>query len=299
MRNNHLLLLLGLMLASPATASAQRRMAITIDDVPWVGGGESNAVRTAMTSQMITALRRHNAPVAVFVVCGRIGDAALLKQWIHAGATIGNHSARHRNLNEAPLPEWLNDVRSCDRDLRTMTGHPVKFFRFPMLHEGKNAEQANAAASLLRELGYRNGHVTVDNSDFVLMQPYSVALTRGDTARARRIAGRALTHDLAATRHFEDVAQSKVRRAIPQIILLHANAMTAALLPPLLDSLAQRGYQFVSLEEALRDPVFGKRTCYTGEKGLSFLYRIAPCTPGQDAWDTAESTRLTNPTATR
>jgi hypothetical protein len=65
-----------------------------------------------------------------------------------------------------------------------------------------------------------------------------------------------------------------------------------AILPALLDSLKQRGYRFVSLGNALSDSVYKRRTCYVGEQGLSFLYRIAPCIKGQDAWDLAAQAEL-------
>jgi hypothetical protein len=124
------------------------------------------------------------------------------------------------------------------------------------------------------------------------VRPYSVALARGDLGRARALAAAALAHDLEATRHFEAVARAKAGREIPQIILLHANAMTAAMLDPLLDSLGRRGYRFVSLDAALRDSVYRRATCYVGSQGLSFLYRIAPCAAGQDAWDVAAQDTL-------
>jgi hypothetical protein len=161
-----------------------------------------------------------------------------------------------------------------------------------MLHEGQTAEHVHAGRTVLRELGYRNAHVTIDNGDFVLAPPYSASEARGDAARARALAAAALAHDLEATRHFEAVARAKAGREIPQILLLHANAMTAAMLPPLLDSLVQRGYRVISLETALSDPVYRRATCYTGRQGLSFLYRIAPCASGQDAWDVAAQESL-------
>jgi peptidoglycan/xylan/chitin deacetylase (PgdA/CDA1 family) len=287
------LLAAGLAAHSPAPHRPARTVAITIDDVPWTGGDETAAARRAGTARMVAALRTLGAPAAVFVNCARLHRPdPLIELWIAAGATIGNHTAHHLNLNTTSLAEWRGDVRSCDAALRETTGRPVRFFRFPMLHEGETAEQVSAARAVLRELAYRNAHVTIDNSDATLVRPYSVALARGDVERARTLAAAALAHDLEATRHFESVARRKAGREIPQIILLHANAMTAAILDPLLDSLRQRGYRFVSLEAALGDPVYRRPTCYTGRQGLSFLYRIAPCAAGQDAWDLAAQEKL-------
>lgn len=281
----------------PAHALAQQRqtrsIAITVDDVPWTGGAEATAVKRAGTARMIAALRAHGAPAAIFVNCARLSvPDPLLQQWITYGATVGNHTAHHLNLNTTPFTEWREDARSCDATLRKTTGRRVRFFRFPMLHEGQTAEQLNAARAVLHSLDYRNAHVTIDNADVALVQPYSANVARGNAARAQAVAAAALAHDLEATRHFEAVARAKAGRDIPQIILLHANAMTAAILDPLLDSLQQRGYRFVSLEAALSDSIYRLATCYVGKQGLSFLYRIAPCAPGQDAWDVAAQNKL-------
>jgi peptidoglycan/xylan/chitin deacetylase (PgdA/CDA1 family) len=287
-----MLLAAGVAVHAPAQQQT-RSIAITIDDVPWTGGAETAAAESTGTARMIAALRAHDAPVAIFVNCARLSEPdPRLRQWIAYGATVGNHTAHHWNLDTTPFTEWRDDVRRCDATLRTTTGRPVRFFRFPMLHEGQTAEQLHAAREVLRELGYRNAHVTIDNGDFVLARPYSAGVAGGDTARARALAVAALAHDLEATRHFEAVARAKTGRDIPQIILLHANAMTAAMLPPLLDSLVQRGYRFISLETALSDPVYRRATCYAGRQGLSFLYRIAPCASGQDAWDVAAQESL-------
>jgi peptidoglycan/xylan/chitin deacetylase (PgdA/CDA1 family) len=278
---------------APGTQTNARRIAITIEDVPWTGSDESAQARSAATSRMIEALRAHHAPVAVFVICGRLhADDPLLAQWLATGATIGNHSAHHRDLNTTPLGEWLADVRSCDADLQRITGKRVQFFRFPFLHEGQNDRQRDAAARLLGELHSRDADVTVDNSDVAANQPYSAAVAVGNTSAAHRFVQAALAHDLEATAHFEEVAHDKVGRDIPQILMLHASLMTAELLPNLLDSLERRGYRFVSLETALSDSVFQRPSCYTGSRGLSFLYRIAPCRSHEDAWDHAAEAAL-------
>lgn len=274
-------------------ARAQRQVAITIDDIPWTSGAENAAARSAATAAMIATLRAHRAPAAVFVICRRVhASEPNLAQWIVAGATIGNHTTSHRDYHTAPASAWRAEVRSCDAKLRDISGKPVRYFRFPMLHEGASAEQSSAARALLRELHYQNAHVTVDNSDILAANAYSRFRARGDSIAAQRAQAAALAHDLDATRHFEQVAQAKAQRPIPQVILLHANALTAAMLPALLDSLAARGYRFISVDEAYADPIYRLPTCYTGSSGVSFLYRIAPCRAKEDAWDLAAQKRL-------
>lgn len=183
-------------------------------------------------------------------------------------------------------------MRNCDAPLREASGRPVRWFRFPMLREGPTAERRDAARRMLRELGYRNAVVTIDNSDFLLARSYRVALSRGDSATARAALSAALAHDLEATAHFQGVARAKLGRDVPHVLLLHANLMTAELLPPLLDSLRGRGFRFVPLAEALADSALQQPSCYGGPRGLSVLYRIPPCSDDEDAWDRAAEAAL-------
>jgi peptidoglycan/xylan/chitin deacetylase (PgdA/CDA1 family) len=242
---------------------------------------------------MISTLRAHHAPAAVFVNCARLQRSdPLLDLWIASGATVGNHTAHHRDLHTTPIPEWQADVRSCDTTLRSITKKPVNFFRFPALHEGADSRQRQAAQHVLTDLHYRNAQVTIDNLDILAVRPYSEAIARGRSSEAERLIQAAVAHDLAATTHFEETARAKVGREIPQVILLHANLMTSAMLPTLLDSLQRRGYRFISIEAALSDSVFQRPECYKGSDGVSFLYRIAPCKTDDSAWDTAANRAL-------
>src|SRR5262249_4483931 len=54
----------------------------------------------------------------------------------------------------------------------------------------------------------------------------------------------------------EQVAGDFFGRPIKQILLLHANELTADNLDGLATMLENKGYRFISLEEALKDPVY-------------------------------------------
>ena len=51
-----------------------------------------------------------------------------------------------------------------------------------------------------------------------------------------------------------------------QILLLHANWLEADHVAELLDALRKRGYQFITLQEALSDPVYSAPDDYAGEE---------------------------------
>jgi hypothetical protein len=93
-----------------------------------------------------------------------------------------------------------------------------------------------------------------------------------------------VAHVREAAAHFREVARERTGRETAQVLLLHAHALAADRAGTLLDSLAADGFRFVSLEEALSDPVFARPDGYAGPKGLSWLLRLEPVA-GDDPWN--------------
>ncbi len=272
--------------------SADAAIAITIDDLPWNGPSPPEG-RGAATDRLLDALTARGVRATCFVVCERLAaEDTLIDRWLQSGMTLGNHSYGHRDLNDTPLQEWLEDVRRCDGELRLLTGSATRYFRYPYLHQGTTAERRDAALAMLSELGYRIAHVSVDNSEWILARPYDEALQRGDADEQRRIGQLFVEHIIEQVRHSQEVARRKVGRDIKHILLLHANALVADHLPALLDRLAAEGFRFVSLDEALEDPAYALEDAYVGTKGLSWLYRLEPYSEEDVAWDDAQAASL-------
>jgi peptidoglycan-N-acetylglucosamine deacetylase len=280
---------------SPVTAEspALPAMAVTIDDLPWIGTVHAGEDVEAALGRLITALADRGVPAAAYANCERAAPGApRLRQWVDAGLELGNHSAAHLDLNTASLDTWLRDVRSCHRMIREITGQDRIYFRYPFLHQGPDPARQQAALDLLRELDSPIAHVTIDNSDWILSAAYREAVAAGDTQRQQQIAEDFVEHVLAATRHYQQVARTRVGRDIHHVLLLHANVMVADHAGTLLDRLAAEGFRFITVREAHDDPVYSLTDDYTGRLGLSWLYRLHPAAPELAAWDDAEAARL-------
>ena len=68
----------------------------------------------------------------------------------------------------------------------------------------------------------------------------------------------------------------KTGRDAAQITLLHVNALARDHLSAVLEALAASGWQFISLDEALADPLYALPDQYVGSCGCSWIARIAP-----------------------
>jgi len=275
---------------SPHPAAAIR-LAITFDDLPWVGplpAGDSAAIQPI--DRIAAVLRVHQAPATGFVICGEVaGHEALLHDWVAWGNTLGNHSWSHHDLNGRSADAWSADVQRCDDYLKAYGAGYVPYVRFPLLHEGQTRSKRDSVHAALRAMHLGVAHVTVDNSGWLLAQADARAMAAHDAAGRHAVARAFVHHIVAAVRHADGVARRKTGRSVPQVLLLHANTLVAERLDALLLTLSARGVEFISLQEALADPAYGRVDEYVGPKGLSWLYRMHPLSVADARWDDAQA----------
>ena len=107
----------------------------------------------------------------------------------------------------------------------------------------------------------------------------------------QRIGAAYVAHMVEAARHFREAAQQKFGRPIAHVLLVHATALNADWLGAVLDAYVEEGAEFVSLAEALDDPVYDRSDAYVGPRGLSWVYRAEPLSP-TDPWDEAAEAEL-------
>jgi peptidoglycan/xylan/chitin deacetylase (PgdA/CDA1 family) len=255
--------------AAPFTG--ERRVAITFDDL----GATPESADPELSRQILAALAREHAPVAVFANCRALTQAAL-SPWQAAGATLGNHTFHHLSIDAGTFAGWWSDVESCHRELTHLAGAPVGYFRFPYLRYGAERERRDAAAEHLARLGYRVAHVSAATSEWLLAGYYDTVARIGDAALARDIARAYVEHMVESLAAARSMALEKLGRDVAQITLLHVNRLAADHLPAVLAALREQGFRFVSLADALADPAYAAPDAYVGGCGCSWLARIAP-----------------------
>jgi peptidoglycan/xylan/chitin deacetylase (PgdA/CDA1 family) len=268
-----------------AAARSSPRVAITFDDLPWNGPGYSDSEIAGLTDTLLATLTARSVPATGLVTCRGIRDGApFLRKWIDAGIELGNHSFSHQDLNSTPVDEWLADVRRCDEAVREVVGGPVRWFRYPMLHQGDDRAVRDSVAHTLQRWGYANAHVTIDNSEWLLARAYDIAMRERDEAEAAAIVEAYVGHLREAADHFRSAGRDKFGREVDHVLLLHANAIAARHIGDVLDVLEADGFTIASLEEVLSDPIYARVDEYVGPTGLSWIYRAAPLSP-DDPWD--------------
>jgi peptidoglycan/xylan/chitin deacetylase (PgdA/CDA1 family) len=272
--------------ALPARAS-ERSVAVTFDDLPGASltGSDVATLRTN-TAKLLSGLAEQQIPVVGFVNEGKLAvpgesqteaeaRAAVLRMWVDAGHELGNHTYSHRSLNRIPLDEFEADVvrgEPVTRGLLMAKGRALRYFRHPFLHMGLELDKRRALEAFLKDRGYTVAPVTIDNDEWIFAALYADARKRGEAAEASRIADAYVAYMDGVFAFVEELARRVVGREIPQVLLVHANALNADHFPRIAGLLEARGYRFATLEEALRDPAYGLPDTYVGAWGISWLH---------------------------
>ena len=273
--------------AASAAVPATRQVAITVDDLPWVEFARStDAEADARQQRMVEALRRFDTHAIGFVNedklerDGRVEPArvALLERWLDAGLDLGNHSYDHNGLHATAITDYERSIlrgEAQTRKLLEARGKALRWFRHPYLHAGRDDAVRLRLAEFLETRGYRVAPVTIDNGDWIYARAYVEALNANDAALARRLRADFVAYMIAKFAFYETASRRLFGREIPQVLLLHANAINADTLPELLRAIRGRGYAFVPLETAVADIAYAHADGYRGGAGISWLHRWA------------------------
>jgi len=258
-------------------SAADRRVAITIDDLPRGGDGgprDYESIR-AMTEKLLAPFKEQKIPVIGFVNEGKTPAPELRKildLWLDAGADLGNHTYSHPNFFTTPLEQFEKEVINGEpvtRAALAARGKKLEYFRHPFLNVGPNLETKQAFEKFLLSRDYRVAPVTLDNSD------YMFALVYSSPALKARIVHDYVPYLNAIVQFFEQRANEVTGHDIPQILLIHASQLNADQMPQILAMFRARGYSFIKLEEALRDPAYDLTDTYAGRGGFSWIHHWA------------------------
>jgi peptidoglycan/xylan/chitin deacetylase (PgdA/CDA1 family) len=229
--------------------AVERQIAITIDDLPFVGFANNNAAllkrEEARFLNILQPLIDNNVPVTGFVIAGAIekGQWQWLEQFQQAGFVLGNHTYSHANLNAMSAKKYKVDVEKADKILAPLMSSP-KYFRYPFLAEGKGAKRQEIQ-DYLEANNYIVAPVTVDSKDFVFNAKLYTVPSRLRAQKVRQIKPQYLAYIWNQTLRTQNSRNSK------QILLIHANLLNSYCMSDIIEMYKKHGYRFISLSDAL------------------------------------------------
>jgi hypothetical protein len=240
-----------------------------MDDVNWKNIPAAYA--DSACDNILNALQRNNVKAALFAVGQNVDNPegrSILDRWAKAGHLLGNHTWSHKNYHSV-TPEWFEeDILKNEALLKSWPNYR-RFFRFPLLKEGKTAAIRDAMRRFLAKHGYHNAAVTIDASDWYYDQRLRTHLAAVEQFRAPY-----LKHLWDRAHYYNDLSVKVLGRCVQHTILVHYNLINSLYLGDALTMFRQQGWDLISAEAAFRDPVF-KRQPKTAPAGESLIWALA------------------------
>jgi len=276
-----------LILIVSTMAIAQKKIAVTIDDLPLQRATIYSKERNEFVSQkLIENLSSQKVPIIGFVNEGKLytnntldnNKVELLKQWLNVGFELGNHTFSHKSANEISVDEFTKDIlrgEQITKPLMKTYEKQIRYFRHPFLHTGLSLEAKNAINSFLIQHGYIIAPVTLDNSEWIYAAAYDKAIKEKNNEMMLKVGEDYLKYMKLKLEYWESQSAALFGRNISHTLLIHANALNAEYFDELCDMIRNKSYEFVSLEEALKDEAYKSSDTFIKNNGISWIHRWA------------------------
>jgi peptidoglycan/xylan/chitin deacetylase (PgdA/CDA1 family) len=247
------------LLATPAVA-AEKRIALSFDDVPRHAGGFFTPDERAI--RLIASLARAGVEQAGFFVTvggldrpdGRGGEDRI-RAYAATGHVIANHSTAHPWLSRTDVAEYVADIDQAEAWLHGRAGYRP-WFRYPYLDEGRrDLAKRDAVRAALGERGLMNAYVTVDNYDWHLDGVASRAKREGRPMSMPGLRDLYVETLVQAAEFSDDIAVRALGRSPAHVLLLHETDLAALFVEDLVGGLRGAGWRIVTMDEAYADPI--------------------------------------------
>lgn len=262
-----------------------REVAVTFDDLPAPADSvvcNDPAALEAMTARLLSELKRYRVPAIGFVNEDKLDRGnfdqrvQILKMWVNAGFTLGNHTYSHADIDQMPLAAYEIDFLRGERvtePLLRARGLRERYFRYPYLDVGNSPRTKRAFQQFLARQGFTVAPITIDNEEYIFAAVYAHAMASGDTQTADRVAASFLSYMNGIFDYFEKFSRETLGYEPRQVLLLHADELDTDEMGALAQMMHARGYRFISLRDALRDPAYHRPDAYDDslDGGVSWI----------------------------
>ncbi len=269
----------------------QQKVCISIDDAPNTFLYQEDK----FTSPFLSQLDSLKIPATIFINEGLIyktdsvqRNFDLLVEWVRRDLfEIGNHTFAHSRYSEVGFDEFSADVKKGDyitAELCKYYDKPLNYFRFPYNDLGSDSSEHARIEQFLHTRDYQTAPFTVESSDWMFNYIYTYYLGNGEVDKAQEIGDVYVSKTMDQFAFFDSLSLELYGRVANQIYLCHDNRLNADHLHKIVGLLAAQNTQFVSMKEALSDPIYDQTDFYDKKWGVSWFYRWMPMHENRIKW---------------
>jgi peptidoglycan/xylan/chitin deacetylase (PgdA/CDA1 family) len=239
------------------------KLALSMDELflwrgtPMASGYSALGIAQAMTAALTkhrvrgTYAFSHTAPAEDDPTLFGVFD-----HWAESGNHVANHTHHHANLNWVTASAYIDDIERTETLIQPWaTRAPTRYFRYCMDNWGNTLEKHDTVLAYLRRHGYTPAPISVWFYDTEFLVAHWRAIGRDDREGLAWL--RRVFVDTAASqlRVQAAAARAMFNRNPIHIWLIHGTPLAADCLDAILDRFEAMGVTFVSLEEAMADPM--------------------------------------------
>jgi len=212
-------------------------------------------------NDMIINQLKKNSIQTVLFACGKSLDndkgKVFLQKWNDAGNFIANHTYNHLNYNDSLMTygEFVHDILQCDSVIKGYQNYQ-KIFRFPYLKTGNTIAKRDQICSFLKNNGYRNGWVTIANSDWYINYRLIKKLTENPQTDINAYRDFYINHIFERAVYYNNLSKEINHRQIKHTLLLHINLTSALFLGDLITKFKKEGWIIGNYSTAINDPIY-------------------------------------------
>jgi hypothetical protein len=125
-----------------------------------------------------------------------------------------------------------------------------------MLKGGETREKRDSINAFLQRTGYKNGYVTIDNSDWFINSRMIKFMEENRDSSIEKYKKYYIEHLFDRAKYYDDIAYKLLGRRVKHTLLLHHNLTSALFLNDLMAAFEKEGWELIDADEAFTDPIF-------------------------------------------
>ena len=265
----------------------ERKLAVGFVSIPPLDRSSDPPKDADATARLVIAkLQQYKIPAIGFVNGGQISDgeklfpvrANIVRLLRDAGLEIGIGSFKHIWFYNTAYADYVAAVEkneSITRKLLAEKNLPLRYFSYPYLNTGRNAEDRDRFEQWLNARGIRSVKYTIDNQEWMYSYAYDKARMDNDLNTMSEIRQDFIHYMEKMFDHYEAYSREAFGRDIAQTMVLTPSRLVADSADELFQMIKKRGYRFVSMDEALSDDAYNTPENMFGDFGNSWFERWA------------------------